>query len=183
MARETAVPAWQRLLERPRRLHRLATGGLLLAAVVAGVDAYVRATPGGGAPEVLALTYLFDALAWALMAASACGEAYVAGLSAPRARADGRPHYLIVLVVGLVIAGILCLTLSFFAAASPAELGTSGRTVKAVIAGMLPLIVGVALAAGLTLLWVSRLRPRLEARLEAQLEAQRREYEERRAQQ
>src|SRR6266540_989362 len=75
---------WERLLEQPRRLHRLATGGLLLAALVAGLDSYARSTPGGAQPDVYALTVLFDALAWALVAASAVAEAYVAGLSASR---------------------------------------------------------------------------------------------------
>jgi hypothetical protein len=177
MAEQPApVPGWLRLLERPRRLHRLATGGLLLGALVAGLDSYARSTPGGAQPDVYALTVLFDALAWALVAASAVAEAYVAGLSAPRVRAGGRPHYLIVLVVGLIIAGVLCATLSVFNAARPYELGPAGRAIKAAVAGMLPLVVGVALTAGLTILWVERLRPRLEARLEAQV----RDYERRR---
>ena len=171
---EGRTPAWQRLLERPRRLHRLATEGLLLAALVAGVDSYLRSAPGGVRPDILALTFLFDLLAWIVVAAGATAEAFVAGLSAPRERSGyPRPHYLIVLVVGLVIAGVLCLTLSFFTAIPAAELGPIGRVVKAVIAGMLPLVVGVALTAGLTIVWTRRLRPRLEAHLEARL----REYE------
>lgn len=174
---EGRLPAWQRLLERPRLLHRLATGGLLLAALVAGVDSFLRSAPGGVRADILALTFLFDLLAWIVVVASATGEAYVAGLSAPRVRsAPGgypRPHYLIVLVIGLIIAGVLCLTLSFFTAIPAADLGPIGRVVKAVIAGMVPLVVGVALTAGLTIVWVRRLRPRLEAHLEARL----RQYE------
>ena len=162
------APAWQRLLERPRLLHRLATGGLLLAALLSGVDSFVRSAPGV-APDTRAITYVFDAIAWMLVAAGATGEAYVAGLSAPRLRVGGRPHYLIVLTVGLGLSGILCLTLSFFAAAPAADLGTAGRVVKAVVAGMLPLVVGVALTAGLAIVWTERLRPYVEARLEAQL--------------
>lgn len=175
-AGQERVPAWQRLLARPRRLHRLATGGLLLAALIAGIDSFVRSAPGGARPDVTALTYFFDAFAWGLVAAGALSEAYVAGLSAPRMWVGGRPHYLIVLVVGLAIAGVLCLSLSFFAAATAEELGLIGRLVKAAIAGMLPLIVGVALTAGFALVWIARLRPILEARLEAQV----REYERRR---
>ena len=170
------VPGWLRLLERPRRLHRLATGGLMLAALISAADSFARSTPGGPRQDVQALTFLLDALAWALVAASAVAEAFVAGTSAARIRSGGRPHYLIVLVLGLGIAGVLCLTLSFYAASPPGELGTAGRIFKAVVAGMLPLVVGVALTAGLTILWVERLRPRLEARLEAEV----RDYERRR---
>lgn len=170
---EGRPPAWQRLLERPRLLHRLATGGLLLAATVAGLDSFVRSSPGGAGPDVRALTFIFDLLAWAVVAASATAEAFVAGLSAPRLRAGGRAHYPIVLVVGLALSGVLCLTLSFFTATPNAQLGLAGRLVKAALAGLLPLVVGVALTAGLAILWVNRLRPRLEARLESRL----REYE------
>ena len=53
-------------------------------------------------------------------------------------------------------------------------MGLIGRIVKAAIAGMLPLLVGVTLTAGLTLLWVRTVQPRLEAHLEAQI----REFEE-----
>ena len=175
MSGADGVPAWQRLLERPRLLHRLATAGLLLAALVAAGASFARSAPGAGA-DVRAITFLFDALAWIAVAVAATAEAFVAGLSAPRERAGGRPHYPIVLIAGLIIAGLLCLTLSFFTAVPSSSLGLAGRLVKAAIAGLLPLVAGVALTAGLTLLWVRRLRPRLEARLEAQL----REYERRR---
>lgn len=175
-APDARVPGWQRLLERPRLLHRLATGGLLLAALIAGLSSFVRSAPAGLTPELRALTFVFDALAWVIVAASATTEAFVAGLAAPRRRAGGRPHYLIVSIVGLAIAGVLCLTLSFFAAVPATTLGLAGRLVQAAIAGMLPLVAGVALTAGFAILWVNRLRPRLEERLEARL----RDYERRR---
>jgi hypothetical protein len=170
------LPGWQRLLARPRRLHRLATGTLWLAAAISGLAAYVRAAPGGAAPDVLPLTYIFAFFAWVLVLVAACAEAYVASLTAGRTRAGNRTQYLIVLIFGLVIAVVLCVSLAFLAAADPVRIGLIGRIVTAIVAGMLPLIVGVALTAGLTLLWVERLRPLLEARLEAQI----REYEQRR---
>lgn len=163
-------PAWQRLLARPRRLHRLATGALALAALVAGLDSFARSTPGGLRPDLLALTYLFDAIAWGAVLAGAIAEAFVAGLAAPRLRADGRPHYLIVFVTGFFIAALFCGGLGIFATA-PGELTLAGRLVKALLAGLLPLVTGVALAAGGTLIWVTQLRPRLEARLEAEIRA------------
>ncbi len=172
---EGGIPAWQRLLERPRLLHRLATAGLLLAALVAAAASFARSAPDAR-PDVQAVTFLFDALAWIVVAAAAAAEAFVAGLSASRDSRGRRPHYQIVLIAGLVIAALLCLTLSFFTAVPSSGLGLAGRLVKAAIAGLLPLVVGVALTAGLTLIWVRRLRPRLEAHLEAQL----RDYERRR---
>jgi hypothetical protein len=169
------LPGWERLLARPRRLHRLATGALWLAALISGLAAYVRAAPGGAAPDVLPLTYIFTFFAWVLVAFAACGEAYVAGLSAGRDRAGRRKQYLIILIFGLAIALVLCVSLSLLAAADPARIGLIGRIVTAIVAGMLPLVAGVALTAGLTLLWVERVRPVLEARLEAQI----RKYEQR----
>ncbi len=157
------------LLARPRRLHRLATAGLLLAALVAGADSFARSTPGGLSPDVLALTYLFDLVAWIVVALSAAAEAFIAGLTAPRPRPGGRPHYLIVFAIGLAIAAVFLLLLLFFGTLTPEQLGLPGRLIKAATAGMLPLVTGVALTAGLTILWVAALRPRLEAHLEARI--------------
>ena len=56
------IPGWQRLLERPRLLHRLATFGLLGAAIVAGVDAFVRGAPDGASQDARYLTYVFDGI-------------------------------------------------------------------------------------------------------------------------
>jgi bacteriorhodopsin len=165
------IPAWQRLLERPRLLHRLATFGLLGAAIVAGINAFVRGAPDGVSPEVRNLTYIFDALVWIVVVLAAAAEAFVAGLGAMRARPDGRPHYQIVFWIGLVITAILLFAYSSILGVSPQQLGTIGRIVKAAIAGMLPLLVGVTLVAGFTLLWVRFVQPRLEAHLEAQIRA------------
>lgn len=166
------IPGWLRLLERPRRLHRLASSGLLLAAVVAGADAFVRSAPGGPRPDVLALTYLFDIIVWLVVLAAAAAEAFVAGLSAPRLTREGRPHYTIVLVTGLGVAGLLLLAHSLLDA-NLASASVGVRLVKAAIIGILPLVVGVALTAGGVIAWVAVLRPQVEARLEAQV----REYE------
>ncbi|CAA9568572.1 MAG: hypothetical protein AVDCRST_MAG18-1722 [uncultured Thermomicrobiales bacterium] len=169
------IPAWQRLLERPRLLHRLATFGLLGAAIVAGVNAFVRGAPAGVSQDARNLTYVFDAFVWIVVVLSAAAEAFVAGLTAGRARPDGRPHYQIVFTIGIVITAILVFAYSSILGASPQQLGLIGRIVKAAIAGMLPLLVGVTLVAGFTLLWVRFIQPRLEAHLEAQI----REYERR----
>lgn len=169
----TSRSAFERLLERPRRLHRLATTGLLLAALIVGVDAFARATPGGLARDVLVLTYLFDLVAWIVVILAATAEAFIAGMSAPRLQVSGRPHYLIVFVVGLAIAAVFLLLLLFFGTFTPEQLGLPGRLIKAATAGMLPLVTGVALTAGLTMLWIGIVRPRIEAHLEAQI----REYE------
>ena len=100
---------------------------------------------------------------------AACAEAFVAGLSAMRTRPDGRPHYQIVFWLGVIITAILVFAYSSILNASPQQIGTVGRIVKAAIAGMLPLLVGVTLTAGFTLLWVRFIQPRLEAHLEAQI--------------
>ncbi len=170
------IPAWQRLLERPRLLHRLATFGLLGAAIVAGLDAFVRGAPEGASQDARYLTYIFDAFVWIVVIPAAAAEAFVAGLGALRARPDGRPHYQIVFWIGVVITAILVFAYSSILAASPQQLGLIGRLVKAAIAGMLPLLVGVTLVAGFTLLWVRFVQPRLAAHLEAQI----REFEQRR---
>ncbi len=174
---EAGIPGWQRLLERPRLLHRLATVGLLLAALVAGVDAFVRGAPGGVSQDARYLTYVFDLFAWVAVFLAACAEGFVAGQSASRARPGGRPHYQIVFTLGVVITSLLALAYSSILGASPERLGLIGRLVKAALAGMLPLLVGVTLTAGLTLLWVTQVRPRLEALLEAQLREQERRGE------
>lgn len=170
---EAAIPGWQRLLERPRLLHRLATIGLLVAALVAGATAFVRGAPGGISQDARYLTYVFDAFAWLAVILAACAEGFVAGQSASRTRADGRPHYQIVFIIGVVITAILAFAYSSILDASPERLGLIGRIIKAAIAGMLPLLVGVTLTAGLTLLWLKLVQPRLIAHLEAQIQ----EYE------
>jgi hypothetical protein len=163
------------LLERPRRLHRLATSGLLLAALVAGANAFVRGAQAGASAETRNLTYVFDIFVWIVVILAACAEGFVAGQSAARARPDGRPHYQIVFILGAVITAVLIFAYVSILDASRERLGLIGRIVKATMAGMLPLLVGVTLTAGLTLLWVKLVRPRLEAHLEAQI----REYERR----
>jgi hypothetical protein len=172
---EPRLPAWQRLLSRPRLLHRLATWGLLLAALVCGVGTFVRATPGGVGSEIWLVTLMLTALAWLVVVLAACGEAFVASLSATAQRAGGRPHYQIVFGLGVVISAVLLAAFSSISVVEPVKLGLIGRIVKSAIAGMLPLLVGVTLTAGFTLVWVYQLRPRLEAHLEQQL----RDYEER----
>ncbi len=166
------TPFWQRLLERPRLLHRLATNGLLLAAVVAGVAAFVRGAPEDVTPTVRTLTYCADVVVWVIVVFAAAAEAFVAG-SAYRPRPGGRPHYQIVFWLGLVISVVLIVAYTSILQASPEQIGFIGRIVKAAIAGMLPLLVGVTLVAGLTHLWVHWLQPRLTAHLEAKI----RDYE------
>ena len=165
------IPAWQRLLERPRLLHRLATFGLLGAAIVAGINAFVRGAPDGASQEARYLTYIFDGFVWLVVVLAAAAEAFVAGPGARRARPGGRPHYQIVFWIGVVITAILVFAYSSILAASPQGLGLIGRIVKAAIAGMLPLLVGVTLVAGFTILWIRFIQPRLEAYLEAQIRA------------
>ena len=169
------VPGWQRLLERPRLLHRLATFGLLGAAIVAGINAFVRGAPDGASQDTRYLTYVFEGFVWIVVVLAAAAEAFVAGLSAMRARPDGRPHYQIVFILGVIISAVLIFAYSSILDASPQQIGMIGRIVKAAIAGMLPLLVGVTLVAGFTVLWVRFIQPRLEAHLEAQI----REYEQR----
>ena len=168
-APDAAIPAWQRLLERPRRLHRLATSGLWLAALVIGGDAYLRAAPGGVSDDVRILTYLFDAFAWIVTILAACAEAFLAAHSATRPRAGGRPHFQIVFILGVMIALTLVAASSILGAASPEQIGQIGRFVKAGLAALLPLVVGVALTAGLAIAWSIWIMPRLEAYLEARL--------------
>ena len=172
---EGGIPGWQRLLERPRQLHRLATVGLLLAALVAGANAFVRGAVGGASDETRNLTYVFDIFFWIVVVLAACAEAFVAGQAAARTRPDWRPQYQIVFVLGAAITAVLIFAYISILGASRERLGLIGRLVKATMAGMLPLLVGVTLTAGLTLLWVKLVRPRLEAYLEAQI----REYERR----
>src|SRR5262249_55310319 len=86
---DEAIPGWQRLLERPRRLHQLATSGLLLAALVAGTNAFVRGQQAGVAADTRNLTYVFDLFVWIVVLVAACAEGFVAGQSAARARPDG----------------------------------------------------------------------------------------------
>lgn len=171
------VPLWQRLLARPRVLHRLASSAVLGAAGVAALDSFARTTPAGLRQDAQILTYLFDLIAWSLVVLAAFAESFVAGLSAPRLRAGGRPHYLIVFVVGLLLSSLL-LSAQLYFMAEASRLTFAGRLVKAGAAGMLPLLVAVALTAGSTLVWVTQLRPRLEARLEADIRA----FEDRRSQ-
>lgn len=166
---DAEIPAWQRLLERPRRLHRLATVGLWLAAIVIGADAFVRGAPGGVSEDVRILTYLFDAFAWIVVVMSACAEAFLAAHAAARPRSGGRPHLQIVFIIGVMIALTLVTASSILGAASPETIGTIGRVIKAGLAALLPLVVGVALTAGLALAWSLWIRPRLEAYLEARL--------------
>ena len=168
-ASNAGVPGWQRLLERPRLLHRLATFGLLGAAIIAGINAFVRGAPDGASQDTRYLTYVFEVFVWIIVVLAACAEAFVAGLSAMRARPDGRPHYQIVFTLGVIITAILIFAYSSILGASAEQIGMVGRVVKAAIAGMLPLLVGVTLTAGLTLLWVRTVQPRLEAHLEAQI--------------
>lgn len=168
-APDAGIPAWQRLLERPRRLHRLATAGLWLAAIVIGAGAYVRGAPGGVADDVRILTYLFAAFAWIVVVLAAAAEAFLAAHAATRPRAGGRPHFQIVFVVGLMISVTLLAAASMVGAASPETIGTIGRLIKAALAALLPLVVGVTLTAGLALAWTLWVRPRLEAYLEARL--------------
>jgi hypothetical protein len=166
---DAEIPAWQRLLERPRRLHRLATVGLWLAAIVVGVDAYLRGAPGGVSDDVRILTYLFDAFAWIAVFFSACAEAFLAAHAATRPRAGGRPHFQIVFILGLMISLTLIATYVVLGNASPETIGMIGRLVKAALAALLPLVVGVTLTAGLAIAWSIWVRPRLEAYLEARL--------------
>jgi hypothetical protein len=166
---DAGIPAWQRLLERPRRLHRLATIGLWLAAIVIGVDTFVRAAPEGISDDVRILTYLFDAFAWIVVVLSAAAEAFLAAHAATRPRSGGRPHFQIVFILGVMIALTLVAASSILGTASPQTIGMIGRLVKAGLAGLLPLVVGVALTAGLALAWSLWVRPRLEAYLEARL--------------
>lgn len=168
MGNRPPPPGGLRLLERPRLLHRMASTAVLGAAAVAALDAFARSAPGGLRQDAVTLTYLLDILAWLLVVIAAFGEAFVAGLSAPRLRAGGRPHYLIVFVVGFLLSSLL-LSARFYFAAN--QLTLAGRIVAAGAAGMLPLLVAVALTAGLTLIWVTQVRPRLVARLEAELRA------------
>lgn len=168
-ASDAGIPAWQRLLERPRRLHRLATAGLWLAALVIGAGAYVRAAPGGVSDDVRILTYIFEGFAWVVVVLSAAAEAFLAAHAATRPRAGGRPHFQIVFVVGLIIGLTLAGAASVLGSASPERIGLIGRLVKAGLAGLLPLVVGVTLTAGLALAWTLWIRPRLEAYLEARL--------------
>lgn len=170
MVADSAAPLWQRLLARPRLLHRVASAMVLIAALTTAVDSYIRSTPAGPRPDVVILTYLFDLIAWSIVIVAALAEAFVAGLSAPRLRAGGRPHYLIVFVVGFLLASLV-LSAQLYFAAETRELTLAGRIVKAGAAGMLPLLVAVALTAGSTLVWMTQLRPRLEARLEAEIRA------------
>ena len=53
---EPQLPLWQRLLARPRLLHRLATWGLILAALATGGGAFLRADPAGVPDGVRATT-------------------------------------------------------------------------------------------------------------------------------
>lgn len=168
-APDPGIPAWQRLLERPRRLHRLATVGIWLAAVAIGADTYVRAAPGGVADDVRILTYLFDAFAWVVVVLAAAAEAFLAAHAATRPRAGGRPHFQIVFVIGVIIALTIAGAASALGAADPAQIGAIGRLIRAGLAALLPLVVGVTLTAGLALAWSLWIRPRLEAYLEARL--------------
>lgn len=162
------VPLWQRLLARPRLLHRLASATILGAAGITAVASFVRSAPGEVRQDALALTYLFDLMAWSLVVVASFAEAFVAGVSAPRLRAGGRPHYLIVFIVGFLLASLLLSATLYFAVETD-RLTLAGRIVKAGAAGMLPLLVAVTLTAGSTLVWVTQLQPRLVARLEAQV--------------
>jgi hypothetical protein len=168
-APDAGIPAWQRLLERPRRLHRLATSGLWLAAIVIGGDTYLRAAPGGIADDVRILTYLFDTFAWIATILAACAEAFLASHAATRPRAGGRPHFQIVFILGVMISLTLVAASAMLGAASPEQIGLIGRLVKAGLAALLPLVVGVALTAGLAIAWSIWIMPRLEAYLEARL--------------
>ena len=168
-ATDAGIPAWQRLLERPRRLHRLATVGLWLGAIAIGADAYVRAAPGGVADDVRILTYLFDAFAWIAVVLSSAAEAFLAAHAATRPRSGGRPHFQIVFIVGVMISLTLLTALSILGGASPETIGAIGRLIKGGLAGLLALVVGVTLTAGLALAWSLWIRPRLEAYLEARL--------------
>jgi len=62
-----------------------------------------------------------------LVLVAACAEAYVASLTAGRTRAGNRTQYLIVLILGLVIAVVLCVSLAFLAAADPVRIGLIGK--------------------------------------------------------
>jgi hypothetical protein len=166
---DAGIPAWQRLLERPRRLHRLATVGLWLAAIVIGADAFVRGAPGGVSEDVRILTYLFDLFAWIAVVLSACAEAFLAAHSVTRPRSGGRPHFQIVFIVGVLISLTLVTASSILGASSPETIGMIGRLVKAALAALLPLVVGVTLTAGLAIAWSIWIRPRLEAYLEARI--------------
>lgn len=168
-APDAGIPAWQRLLERPRRLHRLATVGLGIGALVIAATTYVRAAPGGVAEDVRILTYLFAAFAWLAVVLSSAAEAFLAAHSATRPRAGGRPHFQIVFIAGLLIALTLVTASAILGGAAPETIGTIGRLVKAGLAGLLALVVGVTLTAGLALAWSLWIRPRLEAYLEARL--------------
>lgn len=170
MVTDGAAPLWQCLLARPRLLHRVASAMVLMAAGTTAVDSYIRSSPAGPRPDVVILTYWFDLIAWSLVVVASLAEAFVAGLSAPRLRAGGRPHYLIVFVVGFLLASFV-LSAQLYFAAETRQLTLAGRVVKAGAAGMLPLLVAVALTAGSTLVWITQLRPRLEARLEAEIRA------------
>lgn len=176
MVIDAAAPLWQRLLARPRLLHRVASAFVLIAAATTAVDSYIRSSPAGPRPDAVILTYLFDLIAWSLVVVASLAEAFVAGLSAPRLRAGGRPHYLIVFVVGFLLASLV-LSAQLYFAVETRQLTLAGRVVKAGAAGMLPLLVAVALTAGSALVWITQLRPRLEARLEAEIRA----YESRQA--
>ncbi|MFN8513194.1 MAG: hypothetical protein U0841_11505 [Chloroflexia bacterium] len=166
---DAGIPAWQRLLARPRRLHRLATVGLWLAAIVVGTDAFLRGAPGGVSDDVRILTYLFDGFAWITVLLSACAEAYLAAHSATRPRAGGRPHFQIVFVLGVMISLTLVTAYSILGNSSPESIGMIGRLVKAGLAALLPLVVGVTLTSGLAIAWSIWIQPRLESYLEARL--------------
>ena len=126
---DAGIPAWQRLLERPRRLHRLATIGLWLAAIVIGVDTFVRAAPEGISDDVRILTYLFDAFAWIVVVLSAAAEAFLAAHAATRPRSGGRPHFQIVFILGVMIA----LTSCYFGLSVKGGAPGVGRAVNAAV--------------------------------------------------
>ena len=168
-ASDANIPAWQRLLERPRRLHRLATIGLWLGALVIGISTYVRAAPGGVAEDVRILTYLFATFAWVAVALAAAAEAFLAAHAATRPRSGGRPHFQIVFIVGIMISLTLVTASAILGNSSPETIGMIGRLIKAGLAGLLALVIGVTLTAGLALAWSLWIRPRLESYLEARL--------------
>lgn len=168
-ATDPRIPAWQRLLERPRRLHRLATLGLWLGALVIGADAYLRGAPGGLSDDVRILTYLFDTFAWIAVVLSAAAEAFLAAHSATRPRSGGRPHFQIVFTVGVMIIVTIATVIAILNGSSPETIGMIGRLIKAALNTLLALVVGVTLTAGLAIAWSIWIRPRLEAYLEARL--------------
>jgi hypothetical protein len=49
----------------------------------------VRGAPDGVSQDTRYLTYLFESFVWIVVVLAACAEAFVAGLSAMRARPDG----------------------------------------------------------------------------------------------